>query len=131
MGGVPLPAGYHSVNPYIVVDGAELLIDFLVEVFGAVEQGRSLRPDGRIDHADVRIGDSLVMLSEASKQFPARPCVHFVYVPDVDVTNRAALAAGATSILEPAKQSWGDRVCGFVDPFDNRWWVATHLREFS
>jgi PhnB protein len=103
MGGVPLPDGYHSVNPYIVVDHAERLIDFLVEVFGAVEQGRSLGPDGRIDHADVRIGDSLVMLS----------------------------AAGATSILEPTEQSWGDRTCGFVDSFDNRWWVATRLREFS
>ena len=131
MGGVPLPEGYHSVNPYIVVDDAERLIDFLDQVFGAVEQGRSLRPDGRIDHGDVRIGDSLVMLSEASEQYPARPCVHFVYVPDVDATYRTALAAGATSILEPTEQSWGDRVCGFVDPLDNRWWVATHLREFS
>jgi hypothetical protein len=80
MGGVPLPAGYHSVNPYIVVDDAERLVHFLVEVFGAVEQGRALRPDGRIDHGDVRIGDSLVMLGEASDQYPARPCVHFVYV---------------------------------------------------
>jgi PhnB protein len=131
IGGVPLPEGYHSINPYVVVDGAERLIDFLVEVFGAVEQGRSLRPDGRIDHGDVRIGDSLVMLSEASEQYPACSCVHFVYVPDVDATYRAALAAGATSILEPTEQSWGDRVCGFVDSFDNRWWVATHLREFS
>ena len=71
------------------------------------------------------------MLSEASEAYPARPCVHFVYVPDVDATYRAALAAEAISILEPTEQSWGDRVCGFVDPFDNRWWVATHLREFS
>ena len=106
MGGAPLPEGYHSVNPYIVVDDADRLIDFLAEVFGAVEQGRSLRPDGRIDHADVHIGDSLVMPSEASEQYPARPCVHFVYVPDVDATYRAALAAGATSILEPTEQSW-------------------------
>jgi len=119
------------VNPYIVVDGAERLIDFLVEVFGGVEQGRSLRPDGRIEHGDVRIGDSLVMLSEASEAYPARPCVHFVYVDDVDATYRAGLAAGATSILAPTDQSWGDRCCGFVDPFDNRWWVATHLRDFS
>jgi PhnB protein len=87
-----------------VVDDAERLIGFLAEVFGAVEQGRSLRPDGRIDHGDVRIGDSLVMLSEASQQYPARPCVHAVL---------------------------GRRTCGFVDPFDNRWWVATHQREFS
>jgi PhnB protein len=131
MCGVPLPEGYHSVNPYIVADDAERLIEFLVQVFGAVEQGRSLRLDGHIDHADVRIGDSLVMLSEASEQYPARPCVHFVYVLDVDATYRAALVAGATSILKPTDQSWGDRVCGVVDPFDNRWWVATHLRAFS
>ena len=78
MGGVPLPEGYHSVNPDIVVDDAERLIDFLVQVFAGVEQGRSLRPDGRIDHGDIRIGDSLVLLSEASEQYPARPCVHFV-----------------------------------------------------
>ena len=71
------------------------------------------------------------MLSEASERYPARPCVHFVYVSDVDATYRAALAAGATSILAPTEQSWGDRTCGFVDPFDNRWWVATHLRAFS
>ena len=116
MGGIPLPAGYHSVNPYIVVDDAERLIDFLDQVFGAAEQGRSLRSDGRIDHADVRIGDSLVMLSEASQQYPARPCVHFVYVPDVDATYRAALAAGATSILEPTEQSWGDRACASSTP---------------
>ena len=67
MGGVPLPEGYHSVNPYIVVDDAERLIHFLVQVFGAVEQGRSLRPDGRIDHADVCIGDTQVMLSEVKE----------------------------------------------------------------
>jgi PhnB protein len=131
MGGIPLPAGYHSVNPYIVVDDAERLIHFLVEVFGAVEQGRALRPDGRIDHGDVRIGDSLVMLSEASEAYPARHVFTSSMSPDVDATYRAALAAGATSILEPTEQRWGDRVCGFVDPFDNRWWVATHLREFS
>ena len=131
MAGAPLPEGYHSVNPYIVADGAERLVDFLVTVFGGVEQRRSLRRDGRIDHADVRIGDSLVMLSEASEAYPARPCVHFVYVDDVDASYRAALAAGARSILEPTEQPWGDRTCGFHDPLDNRWWVATHLRDFS
>lgn len=72
------------------------------------EQGSSLRPDGRIDHGDVRIGDSLVILSEASQQYPARPCVHFVYVPDVEATYRAAPASGATSILAPTEQVRSD-----------------------
>jgi PhnB protein len=132
MPGIPLPEGYHSVNPYIVVDDAERLIEFLVAVFDGTEQGaRELKPDGRIGHADVRIGDSLVMLSDSSEAHPARPCVLFAYTNDVDATYRAALAAGGTSILEPTGQTWGDRVGGFNDPFDNHWWVATHLREFS
>ncbi len=92
---------------------------------------RELRPDGRIGHADLHIGDSVVMLSEASGAYPARPCGLFAYTDDVDATCRAALAAGATSIREPTDQPWGDRVGGFHDPFDNRWWVATHLREVS
>jgi PhnB protein len=127
MSGVALPDGYHSVNPYIVVDDAERLIRFLVDVFGGQERAeqRELRPDGTIDHGEVRIGDSIVMLSETSEAYPARPCVHFVYVDDVDITYRDAMRAKAKSILEPTDQSWGDRVCGFVDSFDNRWWVAT------
>lgn len=132
MSAVPLPEGYHSVNPYIVVDGAERLIEFLVAVFGGREEGtRERAADGRIGHADVRIGDSLVMISDSSDAYPARPTVLFAYVDDVDVTFREALAAGARAIVEPAEQPWGDRVGGFNDPFDNRWWVATHLREFS
>lgn len=130
--GVPLPDGYHSVNPYIVVEDVERLIAFLTDVFAAVEgKEREIRRDGSIGHADVRIGDSLVMLSSATPEFPARPCVNFVYVDDVDSAFEKAIRAGATSILEPSEQSWGDRVGGFNDPFNNRWWVATHLRDFS
>jgi PhnB protein len=128
--GVPLPDGYHSVNPYILVDGVERLIAFLIDVFGAVEQGeREIRADGSIGHADVRIGDSLVMLSNATAEFPARPCVNFVYIDDVDSAFERAIRAGATPIVNPSEQPWGDRVGGFHDPFDNRWWVATHLKD--
>ena len=67
------------------------------------------------------------MLSEASSDYPARPCVNFAYVDDVDAVFMKALRAGASAIIEPAEQPWGDRVGGFHDPFDNRWWVATHL----
>jgi PhnB protein len=127
-----LPDGYHNVNPYIVVQGVEGLIAFLGEVFDGVEQGqREIKPDGTIGHANVRIGDSVLMLSEASADYPARPCVHFAYVDNVDAVFRNALRAGAEAILEPAEQAWGDRVGGFHDPFDNRWWVATHLGGFT
>ena len=132
MDGVPLPDGYHSVNPYIVVAGVQRLIEFLLEVFDGVEQGeRETRPDGTVGHAEVRIGDSVVMLSEATSDYPARPCVQFAYVDDVDAAFGNALRAGARPIVEPSEQSWGDRVGGFHDPFDNRWWVATHVRDLT
>ena len=118
--------GYRSVNPYLVVEDVERLVSFLRDVFGGVERGeREIAPDGTIGHAEVQIGDSVVMLSEGTSAFPSRPSVCFVYVADVDSIFRQALAAGAESILEPSEQSWGDRVGGFHDPFDNRWWVAT------
>jgi PhnB protein len=128
MFGVQLPAGYHSVNPYIVVEGVERLIGFLDEAFGGVEHGeREIRSDGTVGHAEVQIGDSVVMLSEATVEYPARPCVCFAYVDDADEVFRRALAAGASAIIEPSEQPWGDRVGGFHDPFGNRWWVATHV----
>ena len=120
------PDGYHSVNPYIVVEGVERLIRFLDDVFGGIERGkREVSAAGAVEHAEVQIGDSVVMLSEASAAYPARPCVHFAYVDDVDAVFDRAVAAGASPILPPAEQTWGDRVGGFNDPFDNRWWVAT------
>jgi PhnB protein len=122
--------GYHSVTPYLVVEGVERLIGFLVAVFDASERReREVGTDGGIDHAEVQIGDSVIMLSEASVTYPARPSVHFVYVADVDAVFNKALAAGATAIAKPARRPWGDRVGGFHDPFDNRWWVGTAAQE--
>jgi PhnB protein len=125
-GSASLPDGYHSVNPYIVVEGVESLIGFLSVVFGGDEHGdREVSADGAIAHAEVRIGDSVVMLSDASAAYPARPCVHFVYVEDVDAVFEKAVNAGASPIVAPADQPWGDRVGGFHDPWANRWWVAS------
>jgi PhnB protein len=132
MAPVPLPFGYHSVNPYFVVDRAEDFVAFLVDVFAGTVQGdREVRSDGSVDHADVLIGDSLIMISAASEKYPARPCVNFVYVTDVDATYTLALEAGCREIIPPRQQDWGDRVAGIFDPFDNRWWIATHLRGFT
>ena len=122
------PDGYHSINPYIVVEGVEELVGFLREVFGGVERGeREIAPDGTIGHTEVQVGDSVLMLSEASSAYPPRPSVNFAYVTDVDSVFRAAISAGSTAILEPVMQPWGDRIGGFHDPFDNRWWVATRV----
>ena len=125
-----VPDGYHSVNPYIVVTRVQDLVGFLHDVLGGIERGeREVAADGTIGHAEVQIGDSVVMLSEATTAYPARPSVCFAYVANVDSVVRKAVAAGAELTLEPTDQPWGERVGGFHDPFDNRWWVASRLAD--
>jgi PhnB protein len=122
--------GYQSVNSYLVSDSADALIAWLSEVFACSERGeREIHSDGRIGHAEVQIGDSVVMLSDASPDGPARPSVNYVYVPEVDAVYERAVAARATNLREPQDWPWGDRVAGFHDPADNRWWVATCLED--
>jgi uncharacterized glyoxalase superfamily protein PhnB len=122
-----VPPGYHSVNPYFLVEGVSGFIDFLTAVFDGREDTthKEVLADGRIDHADVRIGDSIVMMSDATASNPGRPSVAFVYVPDVDEVYRRAIDRGCTPRLVPTVQPWGDRVAGFTDRWDNRWWVGT------
>jgi PhnB protein len=124
--GLSLAPGYHSVNPYFLVRGVESFIAFLTEVFDGREETKfkEVRPDGLIDHADVFIGDSIVMMSDADATNSPRPSVAFVYVPDVDATYEKALDRGCVSRLEPTVAPWGERVAGFTDPWDNRWWIG-------
>jgi PhnB protein len=122
--------GYHSVNSYLVANSPDALIAWLCDVFDCTERdNRELGSDGRIGHAEIQLGDSVVMLSEASPGSPARPSVVYVYVPDADSVYRRAVAGRATNLREPHDWPWGDRVAGFHDPADNRWWVATCLRD--
>jgi PhnB protein len=123
-----LPPGYHSVNPYFVVADVDEFVHFLTSVFAGVEHGeREVAEDGSIGHADVMVGDSLIMMSAASAKYPPRPAVSFAYVEDVDAVYLRAIQFGCTTVQPPADQAWGDRVGGVVDPFDNRWWIATRL----
>ena len=126
-----IPSGYHTVSPYLRVTGAAEFIEFAKRAFDAKENHRSLAPDGSIMHADVTIGDSHVMLTEGMENFPPLPGSLFLYVPDVDATYRAAIAAGATSMMEPADQFYGDRTAGVRDPFGNEWWIGTHIEDLS
>lgn len=125
----PIPEGFHTVTPYLIVDDADGVISFLREAFGAEEQYRMNGPDGGVWHAQVKLGDSQVMLGSASEQFPAHPAVLHLYVEDVDTTYRRALAAGATSIMEPEDQFYGDRQSGVKDLAGNQWWIATHIED--
>ncbi len=121
----PIPEGFHTINPYVVVSGASKFIDFLKNALGAEEQGRMDGPDGTIGHATVKIGESLLMLSDASPQFPSTSVYLYLYVEDADVAFKRAVAAGATPTMEPADQFYGDRRGDFADAFGNRWSVAT------
>ncbi|MBI4963293.1 MAG: VOC family protein [Desulfomonile tiedjei] len=125
----PIPEGFRSITPFLVVKGASGLIDFLKTAFGATELFRMDHPDGSVMHAEITIGDSIVMLGEAMKEFPPIPCMLYLYVADVDATYRAALDAGAESMEEPKDQFWGDRAAGVTDPAGNKWWIATHVED--
>jgi PhnB protein len=117
---------YHSINQFFVVSDAPGFTTFLTAVFdGSEARDRDLRPDGTIGHADVAVGDSHVMISDAEPEHPARPSVSYAYVSDVDAVFTRGIAAGATQPVAPADRSRGDRVGGFTDPFENRWWIAT------
>lgn len=127
----PIPEGYHTVTPYLIGHGTAELIDFLKKSFGAEEKERHMRPDGAIMHAEVRIGDSIVMMGEASDQFKAMPTSIHLYVEDVDAAYTRAVQAGGTSLREPADQFYGDRNAGVVDASGNQWWLATHVEDVS
>jgi PhnB protein len=125
-----VPEGYHTVCPYIVVSGVGKLIDFVKQVFGATERYVSRRPDGTVQHAEVMIGDSVVMMGEGAgiKAFPAM--LH-LYMEDCDAVYRRAIEAGAKSVREPSDQPYGDRSAGVEDAFGNQWWIATRLEAVS
>ncbi len=125
----PIPDGYHSLTPYLVVQGVAKLIDFLKQAFEAKEVHRMSRPDGTIMHAEVRIGDSVVMMGEAMGEFKPMPAMIYLYVNDADAVYQRALQAGATSMMEPADQFYGDRNGGVKDPCGNQWWIATHKED--
>jgi len=119
------PAGHAAVSPYLVVSSALPLLDFAARVFDAREVRRHTEPDGRIRHAELRIGDSIIMVGERPGAAATPVYVH-VYVPDVDQTYQRALAAGAESIAEPRDQDYGDRTAGVADPSGTTWWIGTH-----
>ena len=126
----PIPDGFHTVTPYLIVDGAKKVIDFMQQALGAKHDHEpTLRPDGMVMHATLKIGDSMVMISDASEHAKAMPVMLYLYVPDVDAAYQRALKAGATSIMEPADQFYGDRSGGVKDPSGNSWFIATHKED--
>jgi PhnB protein len=125
----PVPEGYHTVTPFVIVKGAAQLIDFMKEAFGGVEIARVTGEDGAIGHAEVRIGDSVVMMFDAKEEWPETPAFLRLYVEDCDATYQQALKAGATSVTKPTNMPWGDRVGRVRDPLGNLWWIMTRIED--
>jgi PhnB protein len=132
----PIPEGYH-ITPYLAVDDAAEAIEYYKTVFGAKERVRMDGPDGKIGHAELEIGDSLVMLADAFPQFATRSPKElggtsvsvFMYVEDVDAVVKKAADAGAAITMEVADQFWGDRMGSVTDPFGHVWSIATHVED--
>jgi PhnB protein len=128
----PIPVGYHTITPYLIVEGADKLIDFTQRAFGAeFDHEPAKRPDGKIMHATLKIGDSMLMVAEASEHAKATSVMLYLYVPNVDAAYQMALKAGATSVMEPADQFYGDRSGGVKDATGNQWFFGTHIEDVS
>jgi PhnB protein len=131
-GNVPYkPEGYNTVHPYLIVSDASELVDFLKKVFNAEEKYRMPKPNGRIMHAEVRIGDSIIMLSEHDSGEQPFPAMLHLYIKDPAEAYQRAVDAGATSLREPKEEFYGDLTAGVKDRFGNQWWMAAHVRDVS
>jgi len=134
----PIPDGYHTVTPYLIVKDGARAIDFYKNAFGATELFRMAGPDGSIGHAELQIGDSRIMLSSESPQagrsaetLKGTPVSIFLYLEDVDAAFKRALEAGAKEQLAPQDMFWGDRYGKVADPFGHEWQLATHKEDLT
>jgi uncharacterized glyoxalase superfamily protein PhnB len=127
----PVPPGYHTVTPYIIASDANKLLAWLKAAFGAELRHRTDGEDGMLQHAEVKVGDSMVMLSQARGEYGPTPIMLYVYVPSCDEVYERAIAAGATSISEPANQYYGDRNGGVKDPVGNSWYIGSRIEELG
>jgi PhnB protein len=133
----PIPEGYHAVTPYLIVKDAARAIEFYKKAFGAKEHFRMARPDGKVEHAELQIGDSRVMLADESPEMGAKspqsiggtPVTIHLYVADVDGVARKAIDAGAQLMRPIADQFYGDRNGSIADPFGHMWWISTHKED--
>lgn len=123
-----VPDGYRTVTPYFIVEFAEPFMTFAARAFGAEAMSRTEK-EGRVAHAELRIGDTIIELSEVSGRYPPRTNTLHLFVPDTDACYSRALEAGAISLYEPADMPYGERSAGVEDPFGNHWYIATYAGE--
>ena len=126
-----IPDNIPRVSPYLIVKDVGKTIEFLQKVFNAEIAEKMFLPDGTINHGSVRIGDSLIMMGKASENHPPQSIMLYIYVEDTDSTYKRALENGATSVMEPSNQFYGDRNAGVKDSDGISWWIATHIEDVS
>ena len=124
-----VPEGYHTVTPYLVVDNAQRLIDFMKNAFDANPRSVMKTDDGKIMHAEVSIGDSFVMISDTMEGMQPQTAMLYLYLDDVDSVFQKAVQAKGTSVREPKNEFYGDRSGAVRDEWGNMWWIATHVED--
>jgi len=127
----PIPKGYNTLTPFLVVTNGAEIIEFLQNAFNAEEMYRMTDPEGGIMHAELRLGNSMIMIGEALADNKPWPNMLYFYTKDVDSVYEQALEAGARSVSEPANHYYGDRNAGITDPAGNMWWIATHIEDVT
>jgi len=127
----PIPDGYSTVTPYLTLNNPEATMEFLKKAFGAQETYAMRDDKGQVQHAEMKVGTSMLMLGRAHDQYTARPGNFYMYVEDCDAMYQKALAAGGKSLSEPANQFYGDRHGGVTDAEGNNWWIGTHIEDVS
>lgn len=121
-----LPEGHHTITPYFTVTDADQLMNFVVAVFGGDIVVENRYSDGTIQHARIRVGDTVMMLNQSNENYPSNVSQMYLYVEDVELVYSKAISQGAVSIMEPNNRKHGDRIAGITDPCGNTWWIAKH-----
>jgi uncharacterized glyoxalase superfamily protein PhnB len=124
-----VPEGMHTITPFMVVDGANELLRFIEQSFEGKMAAIMKGNDGKVMHADIQVGDSHIMVSDATEKYAADTSRLYLYVDDVDATYKKAMKAGGTSLREPTDEFYGDRSSGVKDKWGNEWWIATHVED--
>jgi PhnB protein len=127
----PIPENYPRVSPYLIVKDVEKTMEFIKYVFGGKEREKMEMADGSVNHAEMSIGDSVIMMGKASNEHQIQNTMLYIYVEDTDANYKKALEKGAVSVMEPADQFYGDRNAGVKDKDGINWWIATHVEDVS
>lgn len=125
----PIPEGFHTVTPFVIVKDAAKLLEFIKKAFNGETTYIMKDPDGKVMHATARIGDSIIMVADEMDRFPAMPCMLYLYMNDADAVYKQAIKTGGQSLREPTNEFYGDRSAGIKDAWDNQWWIATHIED--